>query len=173
MSAKNYKPVLAITRAEPGVCPACDRYGREVDAKFRELLAKDSRIDVIDLTINESGIYHTKNKSIKVHPEMKIWVTWWPSFIIFTANSWHNHKNKLQGAIFGGMINGKTGSPEEIPDDYQPTSVRNLMEWVENTLNSRLFAYQRSTLRTYDEYERACDPRLGWCMNGKRRIVNN
>lgn len=169
---KNHKPVLVITRALPGMCGACDYYSKFVDAQFKELLKKDSRVDVLELTKEPTEITVTNNHKIKVHPDIYSWVTWWPSFIIFTANSWNDHNSSLQGAIFGGIIDEETGTPAEAPGKYDYRSPQMLIEWVENTLNSNLFLQRNKGFRKYEEYQQVCDPRYGWCMNGKITTPN-
>jgi hypothetical protein len=177
LSDNNHKPVLVITRALPGMCGGCDHYSRYVDTDFKDLLKKDSRVNVLELTKEPDKIYLTKDPSVKIHPEIYSWVTWWPSFIIFTANSWNDHGSNLQGAVFGGKINRETGTIDEItPDDedkgkgdiYDYRSVEKLIKWVEDTLNSKLFVQMNRGLRKYQEYKEACDPRYGWCMGGKK-----
>lgn len=130
------KPLLLITRAPPGSCPDCERYNFQVSTQYKRFLRRDGRLEVLDLMkIDKDTIYAVNDESLPIHPELYSWVAWWPSFIIVNADTWKNHNAKLEGYIYGGVINPTTGVPMEVAGKYNLDNEESLIKWTVTTLN--------------------------------------
>lgn len=130
------KPLLIITRAPPGSCPDCERYSAQIAPHYQRFLRRDGRLDVLQLMkVDKDTIYAVEDRSLPIHPELYNWVSWWPSFIIVTGSSWKDHNAKLDGYIYGGVINPATGKPMEVAGEYNLDNEESLIQWTAKTLN--------------------------------------
>lgn len=149
------KPIFAIVRALPGQCPACDKYSSETDSDLRARLAKDGRFTIVDIIRVEDEdrtmvSYHVAdNRNVKMHPDFKKFVLWWPNIIIFAADGWYNHDHPLVGFLHGGEMDYQTMTPNEIAGEYKIYYAEEVIKWAERILVDNTVEFKTSKRIVY------------------------
>ena len=150
MSTK--KAVFIIFTRPEGACRFCDLYKTNQHAKLMDLLEKDRRVTPINLearmeTKGPHAVQYDNDGNFDeeayIHPDIlnDIYWKWFPTFYLFTRDSWTNPNKELEGYVFGGtiIINDKgIQDMKEPPDEYDPTA-ESIMEWIIKKLNTELF----------------------------------
>lgn len=135
------RAVLIVLLRPEGLCRYCDIYKANQHEKLIELIMRDPRIDIITLEAKKN--IEGKSFTSDVHPELyeDVYWKWFPSFMLFTRNSWSNPHDKLKGFIYGGKIGvDEKGFPDliEIPNEYR-ASAEDIVQWVVNKLDDPMF----------------------------------
>ena len=138
------RPVLVVITSDG--CDMCKDYKVSEKAKLERLLQVDARVDIVRLEaesdfVRKQVIYHGDN----YHPDLKDkYACWYPNFILCTTADWRNHKEPLNGIIYGGDLLSEINNGtvqykvKEIEKEYV-VKAENIMNWVIDKLNTNKF----------------------------------
>lgn len=132
MSNKDY--VLVIVTSD--TCGHCTVFKNNERDPLLNRLENDPRLEVVEVDIINGDASVINN----FHPMLRIYVGWFPEFILFKGNSWREHDQPLIGKIMGGFMEKKNvNGIETMKAEYDPNSgakptVENILDWINQTL---------------------------------------
>ena len=66
------------------------------------------------------------------HTDLKKFVGWFPTFLLFSNKSWENKSSKLEGLVYNGeYLNGNWG----LSKSPTSTDKSHIMGWIENSIS--------------------------------------
>lgn len=111
------QPVFVLVTSES--CPACHNFLEERWPTLQEELQK----------LNFSEIKHIQLPHSTDHPEgLDKYVSWFPTMMVFSYDSWHKPEVPLNGEVFGGVWNEEAGRVEF--DNFDP-EVDKVVSWAQ------------------------------------------
>lgn len=110
------------------VCGACQQFKKNMLPALKNDLENDSRFNFIIKEFPTMVIGPPKNN--EYHPELRNFVRFFPTFIVFPEHLWDNPKSKLKGIV-------KHGSEENPKIDYSKNSLNN---WINESLKNPMFS---------------------------------
>ena len=110
------------------VCGACQQFKRTMLPALKADLENDSRFNFVIKEFPTMDIGLPKNGDF--HPELRNFVRFFPTFILFPEHLWDNPKSKLKGIV-------KHGNEESPKIDYSKNSINN---WVNESLKNPMFS---------------------------------
>lgn len=126
--------VLVIVLRPRGICSTCDGYKDTQDVKLRQLIKGQTNIRIVTLTASSTALGNSFIEHEYYHPEMKtVYWKWWPSFFLFTEESWNNPNVPLEGYILGGkidIINGEKKMVSDTEDSQYSSLATDIFSWV-------------------------------------------
>ncbi len=67
----------------------------------------------------------------RYHTDLKQFVGWFPTFLLFSNKSWDNKSSKLEGLVYNGeYLNGRWG----LSKSPTSTDKSHIMGWIENSI---------------------------------------
>src|SRR5665647_1415124 len=108
-------------------CGACQRFKKSLP-ELEKPLNNDKRFEFVVLEFDDFTIPAPKGN--QYHPELRNFIKWFPSFILFPSNLWNNHKSTLKGVI-------KHGDEATPKIDY---SLSSLNSWISEALKNPMFS---------------------------------
>jgi len=130
------KPVFCLITASK--CPHCHTFRKTWD-DIRRSIESTGLVRIVDIELNSTSDLPDP----KIYPkDLGRYVKWFPTFCLFTANSWNNsfpglgnndtmNESKLDGKIFNGIL--ENGIPRYIHG--QPPTKENLLNWIQNEVS--------------------------------------
>lgn len=114
-------------------CPACIQFKKNILPTIKKELENDSRFRFIILEFPTMAV--PAPKSNEYHPELRNFVGWFPTLLLFPSNLWNNSKSKLRGL----SKHGDEKNPIEMVEkaDWSKTSI---FSWINETLKKPLFS---------------------------------
>lgn len=119
------KPVLLLVMSKK--CGGCLQYKATAFPKIKAKLEKDPRFvfKIVELDDFNPGNIKT------IHPEVKNFIRFFPTYVLFTGESFNDHKSKLVG-----VVNNSGTEDEPKPNNGD----EGLHEWISKTISSAPFS---------------------------------
>nr|QBK90752.1 MAG: thioredoxin-fold protein [Pithovirus LCPAC201] len=120
-------------------CGGCAYYKRKTEANLHSAIKlysnnRKSRgvggIDVINISLEST---RSPSSSIldRYHPDLKSYVGWFPTFLLFSDKRWKNKDIKLEGLVYNGVNrNGRW----ELSKSPTSTDQSHIMGWIKNSI---------------------------------------
>lgn len=103
-------------------CGPCIMYEKNIRDPLIAKIEKENGVDIVEIN-NER-----RSASLdSFHPMLKHWVGWFPTFLIFTKETWEDKESNLLGTIYDGKFN-EQGKPEWIKGTL--ATEKNILEWI-------------------------------------------
>jgi hypothetical protein len=109
-------------------CGACQQFKARLLPTIQRDLENDHRFKFVILEFPTMRVNPPKNN--EYHPDLRNFIKWFPTFIMFPSNLWENSRSKLTGVI-------KHGDEENPKIDYSRNS---LFSWIDETLKKPGFS---------------------------------
>ena len=87
------------------------------------------------VSIDLDSISSAGQTLVKYHRDLIRYVSWFPTFLLFTKQSWHS--DKLVGKAFNGEIQNGRWVP--VPINRQPMTSDAILNWIKTTQNDPNF----------------------------------
>ena len=133
------KVVLVIVTRPVGVCSTCDHYKASQELKLMQLLKGQTNVRVITLTASSTVKGDSFLEKEYYHPQMlTVYWKWWPSFFLFTEESWKDPNSDLKGYILGGKLGSVNGEPkmvEDIIESKYSSLALDIFSWTTEKMN--------------------------------------
>jgi len=136
------KPIFVIVTSD--ACAHCHIFrAKELD-NVKNRLIKEGKVNIVE--INSKTM--TANAGDDYHPNLSKYIRWFPTFFLFTADSWNNKNIALVGKVLGGeFVDGPNGQ-ELKPKPGVGRDVDGITKWVDDTLKNPIFQNNNQNNRT-------------------------
>jgi hypothetical protein len=126
--------VLVVVVKPRGVCITCDGYKDTQEGKLKQLIKGQTNIKMLTFTASSTPLGNNFIEKEYYHPELKtVYWKWWPSFFLFTEESWSNPNEPLKGFILGGKveyINEEPKMTEDTVDSKYSSLATDVFSWA-------------------------------------------
>ncbi len=146
MADRTDRNVFVIITAE--TCGACAKF-KEKGGVREKILRKLNelnivRIEEIVLRATTTSTPDARELLERYHPNLRVWIGWFPQFLLFTSESWDNKYDPLKGSIFNGTFDPlkydqttrearlATG-PKPVQDSRYKINADNIVSWIYST----------------------------------------
>ena len=136
----NYNPVFVLVMAK--TCGACQNFKRRIWPNLKQELERLNKVDIVEIELSSTN---SVVSNTTYHPELKKFIGWFPTILLFTGDSWNNKSSKLEGIVKNGKLNNNGVEFVGKPD----FSKQSVLEWLNENLNQNaLFKNSNSIIIT-------------------------
>jgi thioredoxin-related protein len=127
------KPVFVIVTAD--TCSHCRYFKSAHLTKLKDKIQRDNSVDLVEISLPTTS---TTTLDTTVYPiDIKRWIQWFPTFLLFTAESWKS-RGKLVGFVFNGQFT-RSGKLEYIKE-FESTDDESVYQWILTKSKDPIFA---------------------------------
>lgn len=109
-------------------CPGCVKFKENHYSNMVQELSKMGGVKFIPVHVMSPGDQVPAGH----HKDLQRFVSWWPSFALFSSANYDNKNSRLDGVVFNGVINKDTGTVSHSPK--HPLTSGGVLNWVKDQM---------------------------------------